>query len=68
MTTAPRLGAPLLGLPLSVLRRGLRKRLDSPAEAARWFFEGPAKGAQVAAVDEYIRASGPEDLRSELAD
>ena len=51
-----------------LLRRSLRRRLDSPAEAALWFFKGPAQGAQIAAIAEYVRTSPPEDLRSELSD
>jgi pimeloyl-ACP methyl ester carboxylesterase len=65
---APVVSKPLLAGGFRLLRRGLRKRLDSPAEAARWFFAGPAKGAQVEAIDEYVRTSTPEDLRRELSD
>jgi pimeloyl-ACP methyl ester carboxylesterase len=65
---APAIARPLLGGAFALLRRGLRKRLDSPADAARWFFEGPARGAQVEAVEEYVRRTPPEELRQELAD
>ena len=65
---APRVSGPLLAGVFRLLRRGLVKRLDSPVEAALWFFKGPAQGAQIAAVAEYVRTSAPEDLRSELSD
>jgi pimeloyl-ACP methyl ester carboxylesterase len=65
---APAVARPLLAGTFGMLRRGIRKRLDSPAEAALWFFEGPAKGAQVEAVADYVRTSAPEDLRDELTD
>jgi pimeloyl-ACP methyl ester carboxylesterase len=65
---APRVaGPPLAGL-LRLLARGIRTRLDTPAEAAIWFFTGSDRGAQVAAIAEYVRTSPPEDLRGELAD
>ena len=60
-------GPPLAGM-LRLLARGIRKRLDSPAEAAIWFFTGSDRGPQVAAIAEYVRTSTPEDLRDELAD
>jgi pimeloyl-ACP methyl ester carboxylesterase len=46
----PSLVRPLLGAALRLNLRGLDGRLADPRVAARWFFEGPAKGAQVAAV------------------
>ncbi len=58
----------LLGGVFRLLRRSLRKRLDSPAKAALWLFKGPAQGAQIAAVAEYVRISAPEDLQRELSD
>lgn len=68
VTGAPAVSAPMLGGVFRLLRRRLRKRLDSPANAALWLFEGPAKGAQIDAVAEYVRSSPPEELRAELAD
>jgi len=65
---APAVSTPLLAGVFRLMRRGLRKRLDSPAEAALWFFEGPARGAQIPAVAEYVRTSTDEDLRNELND
>jgi pimeloyl-ACP methyl ester carboxylesterase len=65
---APRVVRPLIGAALRLNLHGLQKRLDDPRAAARWFFEGPAKGAQLAAVEAYIEASDPEDLRLQLLD
>lgn len=65
---APRVSAVLLGGVFVLFRRGLRKRLDSPADAALWFFEGPAQGAQIAAIARYVQASTPGELRGELCD
>jgi pimeloyl-ACP methyl ester carboxylesterase len=68
ITRAPAVSGLVLAAVFRLLRRGLQKRLDSPAEAALWFFEGPAQGAQIAAIAEYVRTSAPEELRSELTD
>ena len=60
---------PLIGAALRLNLHGLKKRLDEdPRSAARWFFDGPAKGAQIAAVDAYVERSSEEDLRLELLD
>lgn len=63
---SPRAMRPVLGAALRLNLHGLQKRLQDPRAAARWFFDGPAKGAQVEAVDAYIEASSPEDLRLQL--
>jgi len=65
---APRVVQPLVGAALRLNLHGLDKRLDDPRAAARWFFKGPAKGAQIAAVEAYVAASRPEDLRLQLLD
>ena len=64
----PAVFGPVLAGGFRLLRRGIAKRLDAPAEAATWFFKGPAQGAQIAAVAEYIRITAPDDLRDELSD
>lgn len=51
-----------------LMRRGLQKRLGDPAQAARWFFDGPARGAQVEAVADYVSATPADELRSDLLD
>jgi len=68
ITAAPTLSAPLLASVFVLLRRGIEKRLHRPAEAAHWFFAGPAQGAQIAAIEAYVRGSDPEELRRELHD
>ena len=65
---APRLMQPVVGTMLKLNLRGLDKRLGDPRAAARWFFDGPAKGAQIAAIDAYVDRSDPEDLRLQLLD
>lgn len=68
VTGLPMVFGPILGVGFRLLRRGIENRLDSPREAATWFFKGPARGAQIAAVADYIRTTAPEDLREELSD
>lgn len=65
---APALSAPLLSRMLGRLARGIRDRLDSPADAAIWFFTGSDRGAQTAAIAAYVRQSAPDDLQGELRD
>lgn len=64
----PWLLRPLLAGALRLNLRGLDKRLADPRAAARWFFEGPAKGAQIDAIDAYVEASDPSDLEAQLRD
>ncbi len=65
---APVIFAPLVAGAFRLFRRDLARRLDSPAEAATWFFKGPARGAQISAVAQYVRTTAPEDLRDDLTD
>ncbi len=68
IANVPVVSRPLLAGVFRLLRRSLRKRLDSPAEATLWFFKGPAQGAQIAAIADYVRTCTPEELRSDLND
>ena len=65
---APRVVGPLLAGGLRLFRRAIEKRLDAPVEAAEWFFRGPAQGAQIGAVADYIQSTPPGDLRDDLSD
>jgi pimeloyl-ACP methyl ester carboxylesterase len=65
---APRVAAPVVGGGMRLFRRAIEKRLDSPKEAAAWFFEGPAQGAQIEAVARYVDATPPDELRDDLRD
>lgn len=67
-SSAPWLVGPLLGPVFALLRRGVDKRIDRPREAARWFFDGPARGAQVPALASYIESTPADELRDELRD
>jgi len=68
MARAPLVSRPLLGGGFRLFRRAIEKRLGSPVEAAKWFFDGPARGAQVEAVARYIHSTPPDDLRQDLSD
>ncbi|HET7343548.1 MAG TPA: alpha/beta fold hydrolase [Methylomirabilota bacterium] len=66
-------GAPLVSRPLLrlVYRRiggRIRSRLSSPADAARHLFAGPARGAQLAAVERYAATSDEAGLAQEICD
>jgi len=65
---APRAVEPVVAGGMRLFRRAIEKRLDAPVEAAEWFFKGPAQGAQIGAVADYVQATPPEDLRADLAD
>jgi hypothetical protein len=62
----PWLVGPVLAGAIRLNLRGLDRRLADPRAAARWFFDGPAKGAQIAAVEAYIDSTDPDDLAAEL--
>lgn len=64
----PWLLRPLLSGALRMNLRGLDDRLSDPRAAARWFFAGPARGAQVGAIEEYVEATDPGDLARDLRD
>jgi pimeloyl-ACP methyl ester carboxylesterase len=64
----PVVSRPVLGLLFRLNLHGLEKRLEDPAAAMRWFYAGPARGAQVAAVDAYVDSVEPSLLRSDLLD
>jgi pimeloyl-ACP methyl ester carboxylesterase len=68
MTRAPVVARPLVAGGMRLFRRAIEKRLDSSVEAAEWFFDGPARGDQVEAVADYIRATPPDDLEADLRD
>jgi pimeloyl-ACP methyl ester carboxylesterase len=65
---APVVSVPLLGFMLGRVGRKLQGRLGAPDEAALELFEGAARGAQIAAVIEYVQSSDAEELRSEISD
>ncbi len=65
---APWAVGPLVGGGMRLFRRAIERRLDSPVDAAAWFFKGPARGAQIDAVARYIEATPPDDLRDDLRD
>jgi pimeloyl-ACP methyl ester carboxylesterase len=62
----PWLVRPVLAGAIRLNLRGLDGRLADPRAAARWFFDGPARGAQIAAVEAYIDSTDPDDLAAEL--
>jgi pimeloyl-ACP methyl ester carboxylesterase len=64
----PWLLRPLLAGALRLNRRGLEKRLHDPRAATLWFFDGPAKGAQVEAVAAYVEATDQQALAADLRD
>ncbi|HET7428776.1 MAG TPA: alpha/beta fold hydrolase, partial [Gaiellales bacterium] len=66
---APMLARPLLSLAYRHVARRMQSKLSgSAAEAARYLFDGPARGAQIEAVERYIATSDPDDLAQEIAD
>jgi pimeloyl-ACP methyl ester carboxylesterase len=65
---APALSAPLLAGMLRLNTWELRRWLEFPDGAALALFRGPARGAQVAAVADYVRSRTPDELRIEMSD
>lgn len=58
----------LAALPMRMNRRILSRRFaESPAAAAHELFKDVAKGAQIAATEEYVRGADEDDLREEMA-
>jgi pimeloyl-ACP methyl ester carboxylesterase len=63
ITTVPLLAA----VPMRMNRRILSRRFaESPAAAARELYKGPARGAQLAATEEYVSTADADDLREEM--
>ena len=65
---APVVSRPLLRLVYRRIGGRLRSRLSSPADAARYLFAGPARGAQLAAVERYAATSDEAGLAQEICD
>jgi len=61
---SPATAKPLLGLGMRRMSKTLRSKLKIPTLAALELFEGSAAGAQLEAVETYVRATPPEVLRS----